>query len=157
MIFKSTFGCSRIWDSLILHVKIWMSTQVWRFAYEENSLKYVLESEIATFPGFNPLGEGRHNSVESIVSDMKVGAVIILANFNIIDSSATVRAAGKVKDIRNDSIYVEWKKIIPSLSLHPHKIGAKQWEKESVFLINPQRVRDFKLDRLIKKCFPVSL
>ena len=111
----------------------------------------------SNLPGFNPLGEGRHNSVESIVSDMKVGAVIILANFNIIDSSATVRAAGKVKDIRNDSIYVEWKKIIPSLSLHPHKIGAKQWEKESVFLINPQRVRDFKLDRLIKKCFPVSL
>lgn len=134
-----------------------MSTQVWRFAYEENSLKSILESETVIFPEFNPLGEGRHSSVESIVSDMKVGAVMILANFSITDSSATVRAAGKVRDIKSDSIYVEWKKIVPSLSLHPHKIGAKQWEKESVFLINPQRVRDFKLDRLVKKCFPGSL
>lgn len=134
-----------------------MSTQVWRFAYEENVLKSILGSETATFPEFNPLGEGRHNSVESIISDMKVGAVIILANFSATDSSATVRAAGKVKDIQDCSIYVDWRKIVPSLSLHPHKIGARQWEKESVFLINPQRVRDFKLDRLVKKCFPGPL
>lgn len=130
-----------------------MSTQFWRFAYEEDSLKSILNSEALPFPEFNSLSDGKYNSTKDVISSIRIGAVVILANFNTTNDSATIRAAGKVKDIKEGSVIMEWKKLIPSLSLHPHKIGAKQWSSESVFLINPQRVRDFKLDSLAKKLF----
>ena len=130
-----------------------MSTQFWRFAYEEDSLKSIVNSENLPFPEFKQLSDGKHNSVADVISSMKAGSVIILANFNAVENSATVRAVGKVKDIKEEEIQVEWKKLVPSVSLYPHKIGAKQWSKESVFLINPQRVRDFKLDKIANKLF----
>ena len=76
-----------------------MSTQFWRFAYEEDSFKSIINSENLPFPEFKNLSDGKHNSVSDIISSMKAGSVIILANFNAVESSATVRAVGKVKDI----------------------------------------------------------
>lgn len=130
-----------------------MRTQFWRFAYEENSLDSIVNSEYLPFPEFSNLSDGKHNSVADIISRMKLGSVIILGNFNDVENSATIRAVGKVKDIKEEVVKVEWKKLVPSVSLYPHKISTKQWLQESVFLINPQRVRDFKLDKLKSKLF----
>ena len=130
-----------------------MRTQFWRFAYEENSLQSIVNSENLPFPEFSPLSDGKHNSVADVISSIKPGSVIVLANFNDAENSAIIRALGKVKDIKEDEVKVEWKKLVPSVSLYPHKISAKQWLKESVFLINPQRVKDFKLDNLKSKLF----
>ena len=130
-----------------------MSNKVWRFAYDENSLKTILDSGELVFPAISPYSPGKHNTEDKVLADMGVGALVILANFKPHERIAVVRAAGKVTNIADGSVIVDWKKVVPSLSLHPHKIGAEQWEKENVFLINAPRVKQLKLDALKKKLF----
>jgi len=131
-----------------------MSSKIWRFSYSEENLKSILESGCLQFPEINPHIAAKHNSVDKIISDMRVGCFIILANFNTFENTGTVRAAGLVTKVSGDDVEVVWKKIVPSLSLHPHKIGAEQWVRENVFLINAPRAKEFKLDKLKKKLFP---
>lgn len=131
-----------------------MSSKIWRFSYNEESLKSIIESGKLQFPEMNPHTSAKHNSVDKIVADMSVGCFIILANFRTFENTGTIRAVGQVTNISGESVDVTWKKIVPSLSLHPHKIGAEQWARESVFLINAPRAKEFKLDVLKKKIFP---
>lgn len=131
-----------------------MSSKIWRFSYDENCLKDIISSGRLNFPELNPHGPGKHNTVEKIISDMSVGCFIILANYTSFDNSGKIRAVGVVSSILGDHVDVLWKKLIPSLSLHPHKIGSEQWLRENVFLINAPRAKEFKLDLLKKKCFP---
>lgn len=130
-----------------------MSSKIWRFSYSEDSLKSIIDSGRLHFPEMNPHISGKHNSVDKVISDMSVGCFIILANFKSFDNTGIIRAAGIVTSISSDGISVSWKKVVPSLSLHPHKIGADQWARESVFLINAPRAKEFKLDALKKKLF----
>lgn len=131
-----------------------MSSQIWRFSYDQDSLKEITESGKLVFPEINPHISGKHNSIEKIIEDMSVGCFVILANFKSFENTGTVRAGGIVIDISGYDVSVRWKRIIPSISLHPHKIGAEQWERENVFLINAPRAKEFKLDALRKKLFP---
>ncbi|WP_219861517.1 hypothetical protein [Vreelandella piezotolerans] len=130
-----------------------MSNQVWRFSYSEDTLKYILDSGKLMFPEMNPHTSGKYNTVEKVISDMSEEALIILANFKAYENTAVVRAAGKVTGINGSDVFVTWRKVVPSLSLHPHKIGADQWVKENVFLINGPRAKQFKLELLKKKLF----
>jgi hypothetical protein len=131
-----------------------MSSKIWRFSYEQDSLKEITESGKLVFPDINPHIAGKHNSIAKIVEDISIGCFIILANFKSFENTGTVRAGGIVTEISGNDISVHWKRIVPSISLHPHKIGAEQWERESVFLINAPRAKEFKLDALKKKLFP---
>ncbi len=131
-----------------------MSSKIWRFSYSEDSLKTIIESGKLHFPDINPNIQGKHNTRDKIISDMGIGCFIILANFKDYENTGTIRAAGLVINISSESVDVTWKKVVPSLSLHPHKIGAEQWVRESVFLINAPRAKEFKLDALKKKLFP---
>ncbi len=130
-----------------------MSNQIWRFSYDPDSFQQIIESGTLPFPEINPHVAGKHNTIDKIINDMSVGSFVILANFKVFENTATVRAGGIVEDISGGQLSIRWKRIVPSISLHPHKIGAQQWERESVFLINAPRAREFKLDALRKKLF----
>ncbi|MFP3342667.1 hypothetical protein R0J87_09165 [Halomonas sp. SIMBA_159] len=134
-------------------LEMMMSSQYWRFQYNADALKEIIDSGKLVFPELNANAAGKYNTVEKVVSDMSLGAFIILANFNLNDRSATVKAAGIVTDVSDSAVCVQWKKLIPSLSLVPHKIGAEQWREEPVFLMNLPRAREFKLDKLKNKHF----
>lgn len=131
-----------------------MSSKIWRFSYTEDSLKSIIDSGVLQFPEIIPHPSAKHNSKDKIIADMRIGCFIVLANFNSLGNVGTIRAAGLVTEIANDSVRVSWKKLVPSISLHPHKIGAEQWLKENVFLFNAPRAKEFKLDALKKKLFP---
>lgn len=130
-----------------------MSSQIWRFSYDQDSLKEIVESGKLVFPELNPHIAAKHNSIEKILADMSVGCFVILANFKSFENAGAVRAGGVVTGMSGSDISVQWKRIVPSISLHPHKIGAEQWERENVFLINAPRAKEFKLDALRKKLF----
>lgn len=130
-----------------------MSSQVWRISYEADSLAEVISSGELHFPQLNEFGPGKHNNRDKILSDMGEGAFLILANYNSVDGVASIKAAGVVTKIGDDEAEVNWKKVVPSLSLNPHKIGAEQWKSEPVFLMNAPRAKEFKLDKLKKKMF----
>ncbi len=134
-----------------------MHSKIWRFSYNEHELKSIIESGTLTFPEINPVSSIKHNSKDKIIADLRVGCFIILANFDSFANTGTIRGLGKVTKINNNEVEVFWKKVVPSRSLHPHKIGAEQWVKESVFCFSPPRAKEFKLDLLAGKMFPEEL
>jgi hypothetical protein len=130
-----------------------MRSKYWRFSYNESSLKQILSSEELTFPEISSQ-PSKYTTNAQILNDLRPDVFIILANYESNTNTATARAIGKIESIIDDTATVSWKKIIPSRSFHPHKIGATQWANDNVFCFNPSRIKDFKLDTLASKLFP---
>lgn len=130
-----------------------MRSKYWRFSYDENSLPSIVGSQSLPFPELS-YPTAKHNTKEKIIADLRIGSIIVLANFNYFESIGTARAIGVIENLNDDTIKMLWKTIVPSRSMHPHKIGAEQWKNENVFCFNAPRAREFKIDVLAKKYFP---
>jgi hypothetical protein len=135
-------------------IKKRVPTKYWRFAYDEDSLKSILESKGLLFPNFKLWREAKNKSIPDITSDLRVGGFIFLANFSRHEMAGTVRGVGKIIKITSESVEVSWKKAIPSWTLTLHKIASEQWAKEAVFCFNVKPVKEFKLDTRSEKLFP---
>lgn len=123
-------------------------------AYEEESLKSIIDSRELVFPDFKRWPLAKNNTVSAITSNLRVGSVIFLANFKYYESIGTVRAVGKVSEIIDEKVEMQWTKVVPSWSLATHKIASEHWAKEAVFCFNPKPVKEFGLDVRSAKLFP---
>jgi len=131
-----------------------MRTKFWRFAYDEDKLKDILASNELFFPNLSIWPSAKNNTEEKIIRDLKAGYFILLANFDSISETGTVRGVGKIISLENSQPVMQWKKPIPSWSLHPNRRGGvPQWEKEGVFSFDVNPAKRYKLGTLTKKLF----
>lgn len=130
-----------------------MRSRYWRFSFDENALGAIVESDQLPFPELNSPA-AKYNSKQQVMADLRVGSIIVLANFNHFESAGTARAIGVVESISELQVKMSWKKIIPSRNMLPHKIGAEQWKKENIFCFSVPRAKEFKIDLLADKFFP---
>lgn len=132
-----------------------MRTKFWRFAYKEEDLKDILASSSLVFPDLHRWPQAKNYSEEAILSDLRVGHFVLLANFNSAVETGTVRGVGKITSIESQTPQVDWKKPLPSWVLQPdQRGGVAQWSKEGVFCFDVNPAKRYKLDSLTKKLFP---
>ena len=131
-----------------------MRTEFWRFAYDDESLKEILASDKLVFPNLGRWPSAKNDTEEKITHDLMIEHFILLANYNRTSETGTVRGVGKVINLENPQPLIQWKKPIPSWSLHPNRRGGvQQWENEGVFCFDVEPAKRYNLDSLTKKLF----
>jgi len=131
-----------------------MITSFWRFAYNEQNLKEILSSESLTFPELSCWPEAKNNTEEKIISSLREGHFVLLANFDKSSEVGIIRGVGKVIKKENTAVAILWKKTIPSWSITPSRQGGVQeWVKEGVFCFAADPAKRYKFQERISKLF----
>lgn len=131
-----------------------MKTAFWRVAYEDEQLGEILKSKALVLPDLSKWQVAMNKNEEKIVSEMKVGHFVLMANFNPNSEIGTVKGVGKITKIEEGNIEVEWKRTIPSWSLTPNaQGGVQEWRKEGVFCFDAEPAKRYKLPALTSKLF----
>ncbi|MCE9781703.1 hypothetical protein [Shewanella algae] len=131
-----------------------MRTSFWRFAYDEDQLHGLLETSTLEFPDLSRWPLAKNNTKEKIISDLREGHFILLANFNLTNKIGTVKGVGKIICIEDGVVEVEWKRPIPSWTLTPNEQGGvQQWKNEGVFCFDVNPTKRYKLPALTSKLF----
>ena len=131
-----------------------MKTAFWRVAYEDEQLGEILKSKALVLPDLSKWQVAMNKNEEKIVSEMKVGHFVLMANFNPNSEIGTVKGVGKITKIEEGNIEVEWKRTIPSWSLTPNaQGGVQEWRKEGVFCFDAEPAKRYKLHALTSKLF----
>ena len=131
-----------------------MRTSFWPFAYKEDQLKEILKSDQLVFPDLSRWPLAKNKRKEAVISDLREGHFILLANFNLNQQIGTVKGVGRVNRIEEGRVDVEWKRPIPSWNLTPNNPGGvQQWRNEGVFCFDVEPVQRYKLAQLTSKLF----
>ena len=131
-----------------------MRTKFWRFAYDNDLLEAIVASDRLYFPDLKKWPVAQNSNEEKILTSIKEGHFILLANFDHNSEAGTVRGVGKVITMHGDSCTVLWKKPVPSWYLTPDRRGGvKEWNNEGVFCFDVQPAKRYKLASLTQKLF----
>ncbi len=131
-----------------------MRTKFWRFAYDADRLETILNSETLPFPDLSRWPQAKNSSIDKVTEDLRVGDFILLANFDRNTEIGIARVIGKIMS-KSPSIRMQWKKIIPSLSLTPDiQGGVNVWLTEGVFCFDAPPAKRYKLSAHTSKLFP---
>jgi hypothetical protein len=131
-----------------------MRTTFWRFAYDDELLEMIMASDKLYFPDLKRWPLAKNNTEEKIISALREGHFILLANFDLTSGIGTVRGVGKITAINDGQPAVLWKKPVPRLELTPDiQGGVKEWRGEGVFCFDAQPAKRYKLDAHTKKLF----
>jgi hypothetical protein len=131
-----------------------MRTSFWRFAYDEDRLHDILGSNDLVFPDLSHWPLAKNKNETKIISDLKEGNYVLLANFNRTNEIGTVKGVGEVVRINTDGVKMKWKRPIPSWSLTPNaQGGVQEWIKEGVFCFDAEPAKRYKLQARASKLF----
>ncbi|ACA88753.1 hypothetical protein [Shewanella woodyi] len=131
-----------------------MRTIFWRVAYEDEQLGEILKSKALVLPDLSRWPIAKNKNEEKIVSELKVGHFVLMANFNPNNEIGTVKGVGKITKNDVGSVEVEWKRPIPSWSLTPNaQGGVQEWRNEGVFCFDAEPAKRYKLQALTSKLF----
>jgi hypothetical protein len=78
-----------------------MRTTFWRFAYDDNALNTILASDELYIPDLSQWPISKNNTEKKVLSDLRGGHFILLANFDLATDIGTVRGVGKLTEIRD--------------------------------------------------------
>lgn len=131
-----------------------MRTAFWRFAYDDEQLGEILKSNDLVFPDLSRWPLAKNRDKEIVISDLKEGHFVLLANFNLNNEIGTVKGVGRITKNEGGRIKMEWKHPIPSWSLTPNaQGGVHEWRTEGVFCFDAEPVKRYKLKALTSKLF----
>jgi hypothetical protein len=135
-----------------------MRTTFWRFAYDEEQLREILNSDELVFPDLSRWPLAKNNSREKVVSALREGHFVLLANFNLSNEIGTVKGVGRIMGIEAGTVEMNWMRPIPSWSLTPNaQGGVQEWRNEGVFCFDVEPARRYKLQALTSKLFTVRV
>lgn len=131
-----------------------MRTSFWRFAYDEEHLGDILGSNSLVFPDLSQWPLAKNNNEARILSDLKEGHYVLLANFNLTNEIGTVKGVGRVTSMDTNRVVMEWKRLTPSWSLTPNaQGGVQEWRKEGIFCFDAAPAKRYKLQARTSKLF----
>jgi hypothetical protein len=131
-----------------------LRTQFWRCAYDGDRLADILESSAIEFPELKLWPKAKNRDSERILSDMRVGDFVLLANFDRSSEIGAVRGVGRISGVEDEIITMEWRSPRPSWGLTPDiRGGVQQWLNEAVFCFDAEPARRYKLKERTTKLF----
>jgi len=131
-----------------------MRTKFWRVAYDEDRITEILASDKLPLPDLARWPSAKNKSSEKILSDLKAGDFVFLANFDAVKELGSVKVIGRILTKEQGVPTMNWKRPIPSLSLTPDTPGGVlAWRSEGIFCFDAQPVKRYKLEAITKKLF----